>query len=94
MTKAEDETIKQFLSKTHDIYREAYGKRVQKYPRRCVFFGSTNSESFLKDPTGSRRFWPVRVGENQREKIFLKIWIWKLIRYGLKPTFTTCWASL
>lgn len=72
MTKAEDETIKQFLSKTHDIYREAYGKRVQKYPRRCVFFGSTNSESFLKDPTGSRRFWPVRVGENPKRKDIFK----------------------
>lgn len=72
MTKSEDETIKQFLSKTHDIYREAYGKRVQKYPRRCVFFGSTNSESFLKDPTGSRRFWPVRVGEIPKRKDVFK----------------------
>lgn len=63
LTKSETETVKQFLSKTHDIYREAYGKRTNKYPRRCVFFGSTNSESFLKDATGSRRFWPVRVGE-------------------------------
>ncbi|MFR7349476.1 VapE domain-containing protein [Peptoniphilus sp.] len=63
LTKSETETVKQFLSKTHDIYREAYGKRTNKYPRRCVFFGSTNSECFLKDATGSRRFWPVRVGE-------------------------------
>ncbi len=72
MTKSEDEVIKQFLSKTHDIYREAYGKRTQKYPRRCVFFGSTNSETFLKDPTGSRRFWPVRVGENPKKKDIFK----------------------
>lgn len=63
LTKSETEVVKQFLSKTHDIYREAYGKRTNKYPRRCVFFGSTNSEEFLKDATGNRRFWPVRVGE-------------------------------
>lgn len=63
MTKSETEIVKQFLSKTHDIYREAYGRRTNKYPRRCVFFGSTNSETFLKDATGSRRFWPIRVGE-------------------------------
>lgn len=63
MTKTETEIVKQFLSKTHDIYREAYGKRTNKYPRRCIFFGSTNSEEFLKDVTGNRRFWPVRVGE-------------------------------
>lgn len=63
LTKSETEVVKQFLSKTHDIYREAYGKRTNKYPRRCVFFGSTNSEEFLKDVTGNRRFWPVSCHE-------------------------------
>lgn len=62
MNKSETEAVKQFLSKTHDIYREAYGKRTNKYPRRCVFFGSTNSNEFLRDVTGNRRFWPVKVG--------------------------------
>lgn len=71
MTKTETEIVKQFLSKTHDIYREAYGKRTNKYPRRCIFFGSTNSEEFLKDATGNRRFWPVRIGEyNVNKSIF------------------------
>lgn len=72
MTKSETEIVKQFLSKTHDIYREAYGKRTNKYPRRCVFFGSTNSENFLKDATGSRRFWPVRVGDYPKTKDIFK----------------------
>lgn len=72
LSKSETETVKQFLSKTHDIYREAYGRRTNKYPRRCVFFGSTNSESFLKDATGSRRFWPVRVGEVPKSKDIFK----------------------
>ena len=63
LTKSETEVVKQFLSKTQDIYREAYGKRTNKYPRRCVFFGSTNSEEFLKDATGNRRFWPVSCHE-------------------------------
>lgn len=62
MTKSETDTIKQFLSKQDDIYREAYGKRTNKYPRRCVFFGTTNNQEFLKDVTGNRRFWPVDVG--------------------------------
>lgn len=72
MTKSETEVVKQFLSKTHDIYREAYGRRTNKYPRRCIFFGSTNSESFLKDATGSRRFWPIRVGEYAQKKDIFK----------------------
>lgn len=61
-TKQETQVIKQFLSKTDDIYRAAYGRRTEKYPRRCVFFGTSNEAEFLKDSTGNRRFWPVDVG--------------------------------
>lgn len=62
MTKQETTMVKQFLSKCDDIYRAAYGRRTEKYPRRCVFFGTSNDEEFLKDATGNRRFWPVDVG--------------------------------
>lgn len=68
MSKQETNAVKQFLSKTHDIYRAAYGKRTDKYPRRCVFFGTSNEEEFLKDVTGNRRFWPVDVGVNKAKK--------------------------
>lgn len=61
-SKSETNTIKQFLSKTHDIYRKAYGRVTEKYPRRCVFFGTSNDSEFLRDKTGNRRFWPVEVG--------------------------------
>lgn len=62
MSKSESNAVKQFLSRTEDIYREAYGKRTMPYPRRCVFFGTTNDSEFLRDRTGNRRFWPVDVG--------------------------------
>jgi len=62
MSRQETNAVKQFLSKTHDIYRAAYGRRTDKYPRRCVFFGTSNDHEFLKDTTGNRRFWPVDVG--------------------------------
>lgn len=65
MYKSEINTLKQFLSKKEDIYRAAYGRRTEKYPRRCVFFGTSNDEEFLKDITGNRRFWPVDVGIHQ-----------------------------
>lgn len=67
-TKQETQTIKQFLSKTDDIYRAAYGRRTEKYPRRCVFCGTSNDSEFLKDSTGNRRFWPVDVGEHPAVK--------------------------
>ena len=67
-TKQETQVIKQFLSKAEDIYRAAYGRRTDKYPRRCVFFGTSNDSEFLKDMTGNRRFWPVDVGMHPAKK--------------------------
>lgn len=68
MSKSEVNAVKQFLSKTEDIYRMPYGRRTQAFPRRCVFFGTTNNDEFLRDPTGNRRFWPVDVGIRQPSK--------------------------
>ena len=68
LTKQETSAVKQFLSKTNDIYRAAYGKTTGKYPRRCVFFGTSNDSEFLKDVTGNRRFWPVDVGIHKAKK--------------------------
>ena len=59
MRKAEAETVKLFISKTSDRFRPAYGRRIQEFPRQCVFIGTTNESTFLKDSTGNRRFWVV-----------------------------------
>lgn len=66
--KSEANTVKQFLSKREDIYRQAYGRRTGRYPRKCVFFGTCNQFEFLKDLTGNRRFWPVDVGLHPASK--------------------------
>ena len=57
--KAENEQIKAFLSKQSDRYRKAYDHRTQDYPRHCVFLGTTNDASVIRDETGGRRFWIV-----------------------------------
>ena len=63
--------IKQFLSLRADRFRAAYGRHVKDIPRRCVFFGTTNTTEFLRDRTGNRRFWPVDVGlQAQRKNVW------------------------
>ena len=59
MRKAEAETIKLYISKQTDRFRPAYGRRLQEFPRQCVFIGTTNETQFLRDTTGNRRFWVV-----------------------------------
>lgn len=61
LKKAEVETIKHYIAKREDSFRPAYGRVVETYKRQCVFFGTTNSKDFLKDPTGNRRFMPIDV---------------------------------
>lgn len=56
------ETIKEFITRTHESWVPKYQEFAQKYPRRCVFIGTTNQEEFLADPTGNRRWLPVRCG--------------------------------
>lgn len=59
MRKAEAETIKLYVSKQVDRFRPAYGRRLQEFPRQCIFIGTTNESQFLRDATGNRRFWVV-----------------------------------
>jgi len=61
MRKSDIEHMKSFLSRQVDRARMAYARRVEEVPRQCVFIGTTNSDQFLRDGTGNRRYWPVVV---------------------------------
>ena len=60
-TRSAQGDLKNFLSRTTDIYRLAYGATEVQYPRTTCFAGTVNTLDFLVDATGSRRFWPVHV---------------------------------
>ena len=69
MKKADLEKVKAFVSRQDDKYRASFGRRVSPHPRQCIFFGTTNSENgYLRDITGNRRFWNVRVSGNGKYK--------------------------
>lgn len=67
MNKAEVSECKQFLAKDYDEYRAKYARKEEHHKRGCVFIGTVNDSSFLKDHTGSRRFWVVECGDKTYE---------------------------
>ncbi len=97
MRKTEIEVTKNFISKQVDSYRAAYGRRTADHPRQCVFFGTTNSTAFLRDDTGNRRFWPVRLGDEAplltvwddlTDDIIAQLWAEAVVRYKAKEPLT------
>ncbi|HBL6180662.1 TPA: hypothetical protein LR681_002961, partial [Listeria monocytogenes] len=90
MRKTDVEVVKSFISRSDDKYRASYGVNVESHPRQCIIVGSTNAESgFLRDITGNRRFWPVRIRGDGKRKAWQmsvydveQIWAETLMLYG------------
>jgi predicted P-loop ATPase len=62
MGKRDIEHLKAFLSRQRDgPVRLAYAKLPTEAKRQFVIIGTTNQHRYLKDMTGNRRFWPVRI---------------------------------
>lgn len=62
--KAETDLIKGFITRRIDEYRPPYGRKNAIRPRMFGIGGSVNpTAGYLTDPTGNRRYWPVKCGE-------------------------------
>ena len=59
LIRGEMETIKGFLTRQVERFRPPFARSIVTRPRQCVLVGTTNSDEFLRDSTGNRRFWPV-----------------------------------
>lgn len=76
-SRADDKAIKGAITNPVDRYRSPYGRSVEDHPRQCVFVATTNDYRWNTDPTGARRYWPIRCGEinvewieSHREQLF------------------------
>jgi predicted P-loop ATPase len=61
LSKVDMNWMKMFLSRTHDKARPAFGRSVVDRPRRGIMIGTTNDDTYLRDTTGNRRWWPVKL---------------------------------
>lgn len=69
--RADTDMVKKTLSCCIDEYVEKYETENKIQPRTCVFVGTTNESDYLKDTTGNRRFWPIKV-EKEADLDYIK----------------------
>jgi len=86
-SKREAGAVKDFISNQAPHMRKSYGHYATSLKRRCIFIGTINLDgdgSYLNDPTGNRRFWPVTTPTHETNLVDFK---------GLKETRDQLWAE-
>ncbi|MDS1006105.1 virulence-associated E family protein [Clostridium sporogenes] len=70
--KSEIEEMKAFITNKSKTIRMAYARNPIDIPRQYVLVASTNEPTFLKDPTGDRRYLPVDADMTKATKSIVK----------------------
>ena len=67
--------VKTFLSQVKDTVRLAYARNAVPFNRHCIFIGSTNDDTFLRDSTSSveRRFWVIKCNKTKMDNKIRKV---------------------
>jgi putative DNA primase/helicase len=62
-------SVVSFVSRGTDRFRFSYGRRVQTWPRQCVFGGTTERDTWQRELVGIRRWWPVKCTSIDRDAL-------------------------
>jgi putative DNA primase/helicase len=73
LTRAETNSVKNFIDNPKDEMRPAYGRYKMEYLRQGIFVGTFNDDTPLRDQTGGRRWWPVKVEGHRDWKKFIAL---------------------
>lgn len=76
LKKSDQESLKAFLTKDSDEIRLPYARAESEFGRRTAFFGSVNNKTFLKDDTGSRRWWVIECDQVNYQHTFDMQQVW------------------
>lgn len=76
-TRSEHTKVLATITTDVDSYRVPYGRVPEDVPRTCVFAATSETDDYLSDPRGKRRYWPIRCTDidlntlrEQRPKLF------------------------
>ena len=85
LNKKDAATAKNFITSTSDKFRSPYGRLPMTYKRHCIFIGTTNEDTFLKDTSAvtERRYWVVRCSGTPNDSIERFRWLRNRRRFPL-----------
>ena len=68
--KREQSSLKAFITSPEDRIRPPYARNQTRTPRRTSFCGTVNPQDYLRDETGSRRFWTIPIEHIDKKTLF------------------------
>lgn len=78
------------ITNRNDVYRKSHGRITEEHPRVTVFAATSETDDYLKDQRGRRRYWPLRCGyidldvlHQQRSQVFAEA----VVRYQAGSTW-------
>ena len=91
--KREQAALKAFVTAVRDRIRRPYARSATDTARRTSFCGTVNSKDYLRDETGSRRFWTVPISHIDKPRLFaldddfvFQLWLEIYELYRQNPT--------